>query len=77
MDKYFDYEDVDEETKVKHDVTRLKGHASLWWDELQVDRRIKGKQNIKSWDRIVAKLKAKFIPKYYQINLLRRMKNVR
>jgi hypothetical protein len=43
MDKYFDYEDVDEEKKVKHVVTRLKGHATLWWDELQADRRCKGK----------------------------------
>jgi hypothetical protein len=43
MDKYFDYEDVDEEKKVRHDVTRLKWHASLWWDELQDDRRRKGK----------------------------------
>jgi hypothetical protein len=34
MDKYFDYEEVDDEKKVKHVVTRLKGHATLWWDEL-------------------------------------------
>ena len=49
MDKYFDYEDVDEEKKVKHVVIRLKGHAILWCDELQVDRRRKGKQKIKIW----------------------------
>ena len=30
MDKYFDYEDVDEEKKVRHVVTRLKEHATLW-----------------------------------------------
>jgi hypothetical protein len=30
MDKYFDYEEIDDEKKVKHVVTRLKGHASLW-----------------------------------------------
>jgi hypothetical protein len=48
MDKYFDYEDVDEEKKVNHTVTRLKGHATLWWDELQADRRCKGKKKIKS-----------------------------
>jgi Icc-related predicted phosphoesterase len=65
MDKYFDYEDVNEENKVKHVVTRLKWHAALWWDELQADKRSKGKQKIKSWDRMVAKLKAKFIPKDY------------
>jgi hypothetical protein len=34
LDKYFDYEDVEEEKKFKHVVTRLKGHATLWWDKL-------------------------------------------
>jgi hypothetical protein len=48
LDTYFDYEDVEEDKKVKHVVTRLKGHAALWWDELQADRRCKGKQKIKS-----------------------------
>jgi hypothetical protein len=42
MDKYFEYEYVDEEKKVKHIVSRLKGHATLWWDELQADKRNKG-----------------------------------
>jgi hypothetical protein len=77
LDKYFDYEDVEEDKKVKHVVTRLKGHATLWWDELRADRRYKGKQKIKSWDRMVAKMKAKFIPRDYQITLFRRMQNLR
>jgi hypothetical protein len=34
LDKYFDYEDVEEDKKVKCAITRLKGHATLWWDEL-------------------------------------------
>jgi hypothetical protein len=70
MDKYFDYEDVDEEKRVRHDVTRLKGHVTLWWDELQGERRSEGKQKIKNCDRMVAKLKEKFMPKDYKINLL-------
>jgi hypothetical protein len=77
MDKYFDYEDVEEEKKVRHVVTRMNGHAALWWDELQVDRRSKGKQNIKSSDRMVAKFKVKFMPKDYQISLFRRMQNMK
>ena len=77
MDKYFDYEDVDEKTKVKHVVTRLKGHATLWWDELQAERRSKGKQKINNWDRMVPKMKAKFIPKDYHINLFRKLQNLR
>jgi hypothetical protein len=77
MDKHFDYEEVDEEKRVKQVVTRLKGHTTLWWDELQAERRSKGKQKIKNWDIMVAKLKAKFIPKYYQINMFRKMQNLK
>jgi hypothetical protein len=65
LDTYFDYEDVEEDKKVRHAVTRLKGHATLRWDKLQEDRRCKGKQKIKSWDLMIAKMKAKFIPRDY------------
>jgi hypothetical protein len=76
LDKYFDYEDIKEDKKVKHVVTRLKVHSTLWWDELQADRHRKGKQRIRSRDRMVAKMKSKFIPRDYQINLFRRMQNL-
>jgi hypothetical protein len=65
LDTYFEYADVEEDKKVIHIVTRLKGHVSLWWDELQADRRCKGKQKIKSWDRLITKMKEKFIPRDY------------
>jgi hypothetical protein len=73
MDKYFNYEDADEERRVRHVITRIKGHATLWWDELQDERRGKGKHKIRRWDRMVDKLKDKFMPKYYHINLFRKM----
>jgi hypothetical protein len=34
MDKYFDYEELDEEKKVRHVFTMLKWHAAMWWDEM-------------------------------------------
>jgi hypothetical protein len=77
LDTYFDYEDIKEDKKVRHVVTKLKGHATLWWDELQADRRSKGKKKIKSWDQMIAKIKEKFIPRDYQITLFRRMQNLR
>jgi hypothetical protein len=77
LDTYFDYEDVKEDKKVKHVVTRLKGHATLWWDELQADRHCKAKQKIKSWDRMIMKMKEKFIPRDYQITLFQRRKKLR
>jgi hypothetical protein len=62
---------------VRHAITRLKGHATLWCDELQDDHRCKGKHKIKSWYMMVAKLKEKFIPKDYQINMFRKLQNLR
>jgi hypothetical protein len=77
LDKHFDYQDVEEDNNVKHVVTRLKGHATLWQDEIQADRRCKGQQRIKIWDKMVAKLKSKFISRDYQIYLFRRIHNLR
>jgi hypothetical protein len=77
LDTYFDYEDIEDDKKVRHAVTRLKGHATLWWDELQADRCCQGKKKIKNWDRMIAKMKEKFIPRDYQISLFRRMQNLR
>jgi hypothetical protein len=39
MDKYFNYEYIEEENKVKHVVTRLKGHVVLGWNKLQDEKR--------------------------------------
>jgi len=38
LDKYFDYDEVDARKRVKFRVTRLKGHATIWWDELKTSR---------------------------------------
>jgi len=62
---------------VKHAVTILKGHATLWWDELQANRWRKGKTKNKSLDKMVANLKDKFIPKHYQLNMFRKLQNLR
>ena len=43
MERFFDYEEMLEERKVKFVVTKLKGHAALWWDGLQIERRRLGK----------------------------------
>ena len=43
IEKLFEFESTLDNRKVKIAVTRLKGHASLWWEHLQVDRQRKGK----------------------------------
>lgn len=77
LDRYFDYEEVEEDKKMKLVVTRLKGHIALWWDSVQVERKKKKKLVIKSWYRMVAKMRGKFLPKNYQLGLYKQMQNLR
>lgn len=77
LDKYFDYEEVDDIKKVKFAVIRLKGHATIWWDEIQTSRTRQRKSKIKQWDKMVSKMKAKFMPKEYQLNLFKQLQNLR
>ena len=65
MEKFIDYEEMEDEKKVKFVVTKLKGHATLWWDGVQVERRRLGKQPIKNLSRMVVKLRGKFLPSDY------------
>ena len=39
--KYFEYDEIEEDKRVRLVVTRLKWNASLFWDSLQVERRRK------------------------------------
>ena len=43
LDRYFDYEEIEEDKTVKLVVTRLKGHVALWWDSVQANRKKKNK----------------------------------
>jgi len=65
MEKFFDYEETEDEKKIKFVVTKLKGHAVLWWDGVQAERKRLGKQPIKNWVRMVEKLRGKFLPSNY------------
>eukprot|EP00253_Pinus_taeda_P028723 PITA_28723 len=60
MEKFFDYEETEDEKKVKFVFTKLKGPAALWWDGVKAERKRLGKQPIRNWSRMVAKLKEEF-----------------
>ena len=77
MDKFFDYEEMEEGKRVKFVVTKLKGHATLWWDGVQAEIKRLGKQPNRKWSKMVAKLRGKFFPSDYQQTLFRKMQNLR
>lgn len=77
LDQYFDYEEVYEAKKVTFAMTKMRGHASIWWDGIQADKRSKGKEKIRGQSKIVTNLKGKFLPKDYQLSLFRKLKNLK
>ena len=76
LNKYFDFEEV-EDKKVRYVVTRLKRHATIWWDELHINKERRGKPKIKSWDKMLYKIKIQFNPKQYQLTLIRQLQNLK
>eukprot|EP00253_Pinus_taeda_P017366 PITA_17366 len=77
LDKYFENEEISEDKRVRFFATKLKGHVALWWDSVQADRKMMNKLPIRKWPRMVAKLKGIFLPKDYQVELYRRVQNLR
>ena len=77
MEKFFEYENTLDNKKVKIRVTRLKGHVSLWWEHLQTDRQRRGKEKIRTWPKMVNKVKNKVLPANSQVILLRKMQNLK
>eukprot|EP00253_Pinus_taeda_P005469 PITA_05469 len=70
MEKLFDYEQTEDEKKVMFAITKLKCHAGLWWDGVQVEMKRLGKQPIKNWSRMVAKLRVKeYIEEFYKVSI--------
>lgn len=55
----------------------MKGDATLWWDNVQNERKRMNKLLMKTYSRMVAKLKGKFLPRDYQISPHRQVQNLR
>ena len=77
MNKHFDYVEVKEEKQVIFVFTKLRGHASLWWDGVQEEMILKNKGRINSWNRMKENLRGKFLPKDYKLILFRKMQNLK
>lgn len=73
LDNYFDFKEVLEDQKVKLAKTKLKGSTLTWWNYTQPKRLRRGKPKINTWDKMVAKVKAQFLPGDYEVQIFRRL----
>lgn len=65
VERVFDYKQTTEENKVKIVALKLRKYASTWWSNTCLKRERSGKEKIKSWPKMKAKMKQKFLPMYY------------
>jgi len=77
LERYFEYENVKDPNRVRFAITKLKGHAALWWDMLQKYRVDTRQEKIQTWRKMVSKIKEKFLPVDYQQNLCKQVQNLR
>lgn len=73
MEDYFEFEDIRDPSRVRLAQTKLKGHATLCWKEFQRDKVENGEMKIARWRHMVARLKVKFIPRDYELELLKKL----
>jgi hypothetical protein len=72
----FDYYEVLEEGKVKLVSNQIKGRASAWWEQLQVNQQRRGKSKIKEWSKMNKKIKEKSISFNYMQTLFKNLHNL-
>jgi len=65
VERVFEYKDVPEDKKVELVALRLCKYASLWWTNLCAKRVRERKAKIRTWEKMKAKLKARFLPPTY------------
>ncbi|XP_028071101.1 uncharacterized protein LOC114273497 [Camellia sinensis] len=73
IERIFDYGEVFVEKKVKLVAIWLKGRASAWWEQLQLNRRRCGKEKIHDCEKMKKKLKGHFLPFNYLQSVYQRL----
>ena len=73
IDEYFECEEIKDPDRVRFAKTKLKGHANIWWREVQLERGRGGKEKITKWNRMVHKLKKQFIKVDYELDMFKKM----
>ena len=53
LEEYFQYEDIKDLDRVKFVKAKMKGHAKIQWEEIQLERNRRGKEKIIRWDHMV------------------------
>ncbi|KAJ9551630.1 hypothetical protein OSB04_015675 [Centaurea solstitialis] len=77
VERVFDYKQTTEDNKVKIVALKLRKYASTWWSNTCLKRERAGKEKIRTWPKMKAKMKQKFLPTYYVQNSFSQLHSLR
>ncbi|GJZ54740.1 putative reverse transcriptase domain-containing protein, partial [Tanacetum coccineum] len=77
VEEVFEFKEVPENKRVSLIATKLRGRASVWWQQLKLTRERVGKPRITSWQKMKKCMRANFIPHNYQRRMYQRLQNLK
>ncbi len=66
VERIFEFKEYSEERRVKLVAIKLKGYASLWWENLKRERNREGRRPIRAWEKMKRELKRRFLSESYR-----------
>ena len=74
FEQIFRMSDWSEEKKVKLASFQFSDFAIVWWEDLQLKRRLKGKGPPHTWEKLKRLMRKKYVPSYYYRELNRKLR---
>ena len=74
FEQIFRMNDCPEEKKVKLASFQFSDYAIVWWEDLQLKRRLKGKGPPRTWEKLKKLMRNKYVPSYYYRELNRKLR---
>ncbi|XP_074289344.1 uncharacterized protein LOC141614497 [Silene latifolia] len=72
IERIFEFKDLNDEKCCKYAILKLVRNASLWYENLKIQRARENKEKINSWMTLKRKLRKRYVPKNYKQDLYRR-----
>lgn len=77
VEEILDFRQVPDDMRVSLVVTRFKGRAMAWWQQLKESRRQANKERINTWARFTKHMRRNFLPYNYERTLYNKLQNLR
>ncbi|KAG8368442.1 hypothetical protein BUALT_Bualt15G0045900 [Buddleja alternifolia] len=77
VEKFFNYTRVPNDKQVQYVAYKLTGGASVWWDQLQENRRRQGRQPVVTWAMMKQLMRRRFLPLDFEQILYHQYQNCR